>query len=287
MAPKKKTAEKAGAAAGSSAAAGKGSNESKSEQARPPKPVVKPAKVQVGIASDLALVPPVGPLKEALKVAVMAPPHLREVTIHRPIGCTRIPEPETAWVVTPTVHVADLLSRAENPYKRRDTERVQKARWVAIVQGLANTRISAQTGKAEFFRIAQQDAAGTEVLDRANAVEVAKAAYDKRDRPEGVKPDQDGYILELPEWVREDETSILGLLRDQEISRAVAAENPPTPYETRSGVLANVPQVEDTDLRGLAPGQVLDRLFQRLLSTPPPPPAQHAQWEEEGGAPPP
>jgi len=110
-------------------------------------------------------------LKEAFLVAVIGDEYNSTITVHRPIGVTKLDRKD--WVMTPSNEVHHLLARAED---KSAEERCRAARTKYVSDGLVTNGVITVNDKQEAFYRSRTDQTRQELL---KPYRVEKSSLDK------------------------------------------------------------------------------------------------------------
>jgi len=201
-----------------------------------PKAKVVPSKVktvgvnQLDLASD-------NRLKEAFVISFTDSGGNTSLTIHRPIGVTRLPS--DVWIATPSGDVQYLLERVANP-NQRDLDEKRKALVIqlAIKEGV----LKLNDQRVLCYPNGQERKPISDLLNRKDPKELQEVPKEH---------------IEAEELFRK---------RAKEHFSKVAEEQLPDNFETLGGPLGTDQQVPIADSKGLSAGQARTLLMRRMLA---------------------
>jgi hypothetical protein len=203
-----------------------------------------------------------------------------QYTVHRPIGETKL-DKEKSWVITKSTDLPDLLARKSNPNKTLIEETVKTHLYRLIPESIVGVTI--RDGQLYVYDVS-----------RADIISIAKTAQSKHEkemadlkappdttatttsppvavRPKVVKPkvkpleksDYTDFLGSVP-WLQAKEREIRTWMKTNADHIRKEVETV-FPYETRSGPMADRPQVEAIALRGMTTAQISDWCTNTLL----------------------
>jgi len=189
------------------------------------------------------------PKKEAFIVFVASPSGQVQMTFHRPIGETPLAEDD--WVATESSQTHYLLSRTENPLKKRNE--ANRHNW-RLDQAVTKELLTKSEGVIYYF-------GHTGLKSRKDLIKDARSAAKKEEQTSS-----ESYVPFLPEPVRGLERDFLDFIKSEEAKNDCALAHPLPPFETKSGVRNDQAQEAVPYLKGLTPDEARHAVINRILT---------------------